>query len=197
MPKVYFMPVMKWIKTGISTTDLVFDAARKCNGKHGSFDSPIALLDDYLRSFPPERMPVVEMVAIDCVDSPGARIKCYLRTGVNTLAKAKFQYTLGGRLFGEAIEEGLKALESLWPILFQLEGENDIEDREVFTAGNYCGCAIEMKSTLAVPETKLHIPVRKIQGTDGQLCKSLSAWFEQRGHREFAAAYKKDLAATL
>ena len=197
LTKVYFMPILKWLETGIPTKQLVFDAVRKCNGRHGTYDAPVALLDDYLASFPPERAPVIEMVAIDCVDSPGARIKCYLRTGVNTLRKAKHQYTLGGRLRGEIVEEGVRALKELWPILFRLNGEENIEDEEVFPAGDYCGCAIEMKANCAEPETKIHIPVRKIAGTDAQLCAALAAWFERRGHGGFAAEYNSHLEAAL
>jgi DMATS type aromatic prenyltransferase len=198
MPKVYFMPILKWIHSGIPTKTLVFDAVRKCNNAHGTFDSSIALLDQYLESFPLGYSPVIEMVAIDCTDSPNSRIKCYLRTGVNTLAKAKQQFTLGGRLSGEVFEAGINALSELWPILFRLQGDHDnIENMEVFPAGSYCGCAVEMKPNQAEPQTKLHIPVRKIAGTDAQLCESLSAWFKVRGDMEFAQGYKRDLKAAL
>jgi DMATS type aromatic prenyltransferase len=198
MAKVYFMPILKWIHAGAATTKtLVFDAVRKHNGEYGTYDGSIALLNSYLESFASGEKPVVEMVAIDCLDSPHARIKIYLRTGVNTLTKAKQTYCLGGRLSGEVIEAGLEALAELWPILFRLPADDNIENTEVFPRGSYCGCAVEMRPGHAEPETKIHIPVRKIQGTDAQLCESLSTWFKGRGHGDFAAAYKKDLMAAL
>jgi DMATS type aromatic prenyltransferase len=175
---------------------LVYNAIRNCNGKYGSFDAAMALFDAYLETFTSGAAPVVEMVAIDCVDSPSARIKMYLRTSVDTLAKAKDMYTLGGRLSGDSVDAGLKALGELWPILFRLDG-SDIENSRVLPDGSYCGYAIEMKPGSAEPEIKIHIPVRKIAGTDAQLCASLSTWFKQRGHGEFAAAYKDNLAAAL
>lgn len=196
MTKVYFMPILKWFHTNITTKTLVFDVARECNGPYGSFDAPISLLDNYLESFPADESPVIEMVAIDCIDSPSSRIKIYLRTSVNTLTKAKYAFSLGGRLSGETIEEGIKALDELWPILFRLEGV-DIENVKVFPDGSYCGNAIEMKPGHAEPEIKLHMPVRKIDGTDAQICESLQTWFKQRGHGEFARTYKKDLAVAL
>lgn len=196
MAKVYFMPILKWIHTDTPTKTLVFDAARKHDGKYGTYEASIALLDSYLESFASGEGPAVEMVAIDCIDSPNSRVKVYLRTGVNTLAKAKQIYSLGDRLSGEVIEAGIEKLGELWPILFRLEGD-DIENTEVFPSGSYCGCAVEMKPGHAEPETKIHIPVRKIEGTDAQLCESLSTWFRRRGHGEFAAAYKKNLAAAL
>ncbi|KAK4201189.1 aromatic prenyltransferase [Triangularia verruculosa] len=190
MAKVYFMPILKWIETGIPTKDLVFDAARRCD-KHGSYERPIQLLDDFLcEGVAP---PVVEMVAIDCINSLDARIKVYLRTDANTLGKARHLLTLGGRLSGELVEQGLEALSELWPVLFCLPEGTDIDNIEVFPAGSYCGCAVEMKPDREEPETKLHIPVRKIQGTDAQLCESLSKWFKQRGHTEFSAKYKENL----
>jgi DMATS type aromatic prenyltransferase len=197
MPKVYFMPVLKWISTDIPSKTLVLDLARGCNGAYGNFDASVDILNSYLNSFPPREAPVVEMVAIDCIDSPKSRIKIYLRTSVNTLARAKRAFTLGGRLSGDVIDEGLQALASLWPILFRLPSDHDVEDVEVFRDGSYCGNAIEMKPGHAEPEVKIHIPVSKIPGTDAQICESLSAWFRLRGHDQFAADYQKDLAAAL
>ena len=196
LPKVYFMPILKWMHTGIPSSTLVFGAAEKCNRIDVTYNDSIKFVKDYLESFTPGQGPVVEMVAIDCIDSPSSRIKVYLRTGVTTLAKAKDQFSLGGRLSGHSINEGLEALSELWPILFRLEGD-DINNIEVLPEGSYCGCAIEMKLGQAEPETKLHIPVRKIEGTDAQLCDSLSTWFRSRGHEELAERYKSDLSAAL
>ncbi|KAK4096397.1 aromatic prenyltransferase [Parathielavia hyrcaniae] len=195
MAKVYFMPILQWVHSGAPTTKyLVFATARKCNGEYGTYDAAIDLLDDYLESFPAGQGPTVEMVAIDCLDSPDSRIKMYLRTGANTLARAKDLMTLGGRLSGkEYVQAGLAALAELWPLLFRLGPDDDIENFEVFPPGSYCGCAVETKPGHALPETKLHIPVRKIQGTDAQICDSLAVWFKRRGHAEFAAAYQADL----
>ncbi|OLN95472.1 7-dimethylallyltryptophan synthase 2 [Colletotrichum chlorophyti] len=197
MAKVYFMPILKWIDTGRSTNELVFETARKCNtDEYGSFDEPVNMLQAYIETFTttPDDAPRVEMVAIDCVDSPDARIKIYLRTAVNTLARAKNMYTLGGRLKGQAVTEGLQALHELWPILFRLDAADpDMEHAEVFPRGSYCGCAVEMKPGRQESGTKLHIPVRKIVGTDADLCEALAAWFRRRGHGEFASRYKEDL----
>lgn len=196
LTKVYFMPVLKWHDTGIPTGKLVLEAVRKCNRPGTNYDNATSILGGYLGSFEAGQGPVVEMVAIDCVDSPSSRIKVYLRTGVNTLRKAKSQYTLGGRLSGKSIEQGLQALTELWPILFRLEGPS-IEDIEIFPEGSYCGCAIELRPGDAELETKLHIPVWKTGGTDAQICQSLSTFFTDRGHGGFAAEYKTNLAAAL
>ncbi|KFA70283.1 hypothetical protein S40285_08212 [Stachybotrys chlorohalonatus IBT 40285] len=201
MAKVYFMPILKMIETGKSTNDLVFDTVRDCNSKeYGTFDGPISLLQDYTTSFTaaPYDVPVVEMVAIDCIDSPNSRIKLYLRTAANTFHRVKDMFTLGGRLSGPELDEGVAALVEIWPILFRLDPRAvDIENLEVFPRGSYCGCAIEMKPGQKNPETKIHIPVRKIAGTDAQLCESLATWFRKRGHAEFASQYKTDLESAF
>jgi DMATS type aromatic prenyltransferase len=196
MAKVYFMPILKWIHTNVSTKKLVFDIAQECNGPYGSFDAPIAMLDSYIGSLPSDQTPVVEMVAIDCIESAKSRIKIYLRTAVNTLERAKKAFSLGGRLKGEAIDEGLKALEDLWHILFRLQFE-DIETTKILPDGSYCGNAIEMRPGHAEPEVKLHIPVRKIEGSDAQICESLAAWFRRRGNDNFASTYKANLSTAL
>jgi hypothetical protein len=72
-----------------------------------------------------------------------------------------------------------------------------MENVEVFPKGSYCGYAIEMKPGQAEPQVKIHMPVRKIDGTDAQLCQSLSTWFAARGHGELAASYRTDLEAAL
>ncbi|KAF2833649.1 hypothetical protein CC86DRAFT_415548, partial [Ophiobolus disseminans] len=178
MVKVYFMPILRWIHTNMSTKTLVFDTVRECNGRYGNFDAPIAMLDSYMESFRiPEPTPVVEMVAIDCIDSPRSRIKIYLRTSVNTLARARKAFTLGGRLTGQTVEAGLKALEELWSILFRLTS-NSSEETQVLPDGACCGNVIEVTPNHALPEVKLHIPIRKISGTEAQICTSLSAWFK-------------------
>ena len=196
MAKVYFMPIIKWLYTGIPTNSLVFDAIRRCGEKYGSYAAPVAMLDRYIKTFPPGKGPVVEMVAIDCIDSPKSRVKIYLRTTVTTLARAKETYTLGDQLSGEIVEAGLTALSELWPILFRLQ-DGDIEHTEVLPNGSYCGFAIEMRAGQEAPEVKIHIPVRKIGGTDAQLCKSLSTWFRRRGHEEFGDAYHQNLLTAL
>jgi DMATS type aromatic prenyltransferase len=57
MAKVYFMPILKWMHTGVPTKSLVFEAARTSNAKYGTYDAAIVLLDSYLESFPAGESP--------------------------------------------------------------------------------------------------------------------------------------------
>ncbi|KAK4204644.1 aromatic prenyltransferase [Triangularia verruculosa] len=208
MVKVYFMPFLKWLHTASSSTvatkDLVFDIARGCNGPYGSYDHPIALLDAYLGSFSAgSSEPTVEMVAIDCIDSPSARIKCYLRTGVASLQGAKEVMTLGGRIKTDDTELTLQLLGELWAVLFRSKiafGE-DIETKSVLNGEAYCHLAVEMKPGFPGSiETKLHIPVNKVGGgglSDEVICAGLGEWFAKRGHEGFGGGYRKELSETF
>lgn len=198
MAKVYFMPLLKCVQTGTPANRLVRDVVASARDGHGGFGAPLDLFERYAQSCAGKGMaPKVEMVAIDCVDSPASRIKMYLRTSVTTLAGARDAYTLGGRLDGEAVEAGLDAMGQLWRILFRLDARGDIDDVDVLPAGSYCGFAVEMKPGRARPEVKMHIPVRKIEGTDAQLIESLSSWFRRRGDGEFASSYRGYLEKAL
>ncbi|KAK0663389.1 aromatic prenyltransferase [Cercophora samala] len=209
MAKVYFMPFLKWLHTASSsspamaTKDLVFDIARQCNGPFGSYDHPISLLDSYLSSFPSGSFqPTVEMVAIDCIDSPSARIKCYLRTNVTTLQQAKEAMTLGGRIKTEDTEATLQLLGELWELLLRskIGSGEDIETKSVLVEGAYCHLAVEMKPGFpGSVETKLHIPVNKVDGglRDEVICAGLGEWFAKRGHGEFGGSYRKELKETF
>ncbi|KAK0710368.1 tryptophan dimethylallyltransferase-domain-containing protein [Apiosordaria backusii] len=208
MAKVYFMPFLKWLHTSassisptIATKDIVFDIARQCNGPYGSYDHPIALLDLYLCSFASGQFqPMVEMVAIDCVDSPGARIKCYLRTGVTTLQQAREAMTLGGRIKNGDTDATLELLGELWGVLFRSKvgSHEEIETKSVLVEGAYCHLAVEMKAgDPGSVETKLHIPVNKVADgglSDEVICAGLGEWFAKRGHGEFDGGYRKELA---
>jgi len=219
LAKVYFMPTLQWVDRGVPTKDLVFAAARACGECHGRYDEAIAMLDGYLvlGNGDGDAPPVVEMAAVDCLRSADARIKVYLRTNANTLQRVKRLLTLGGRLAGPTIDAGLEALSELWPLLFRLDPPGDadadvdvesgaasvaawhnrVERAEVFPEGSYCGCAVEMRPGRSEPETKLHMPVRKIPGTDAQICQSLASWFAKRGHAEFGASYQANLEQVL
>ena len=196
MAKVYFIPLLKWIHTGTPTRKLVREAVVQCNSKFGGYDASFAVLDSFLDSFPPSEAPHIEMVAIDCNDTPSSRVKIYLRTAVNTLTKAREAYTLGGRLCGQDVAAAIEALDEFWPIIFRLKGPNS-EEKEVFEDGSGCGYAIEMKPGATEPEVKIHIPVRKIDGSDKQICESLSAWFKKRGNMKLATTYKEELEGVL
>ncbi|KAI3316827.1 tryptophan dimethylallyltransferase-domain-containing protein [Xylariaceae sp. AK1471] len=201
MVKTYFVPHMKSLLTGVPTKTIVFDAIRKSNGPAGSYDESIAVLNDYLESFPVNKAPKVIILSNDCVvDSQACRNKVYVHACVGTLAHAKDMFHLGGRLSGPVVKEGLKAVDDLWCHLFGLSrSDPDYESKVVLGDGFLFLSVYEMRPTKGGEvgsnmEVKLHIPSWRIGKTDAEIGKLLSTWFKDHGHQDLAMRYQPDLA---
>lgn len=206
--KAYFLPHMKAVLTGLPPQTIVFDAMRKCNGKYGSYDGSIQLLDSYLESFAARgaEAPMVVMLSNDCVpDGPSCRNKVYVQGAVGSLAHARDMFSLGGRLTGPLAREGLEAVSELWRHLFGFSSRAEADagaNTVVWEDGRKFLCVYEMRPTppgepVADMEVKLHLPGWRLGQTDAQLAQRLAAWFEKHGHASLAARYQTDLAATL
>lgn len=202
--KAYYNPALKAISTGMPTKTVVFDAIRKCNGPAGSYDASVDVLDGYLETFDAGEGPHVFTLSNDCVvDSPASRIKVYVIAPVNTLAKAKDVFHLGGRLSEPAIGGGLKAVGEFWSHLFGLSSSDpDIDDKEVLAAESKCVFVFEMRPTTKGQkgsniEVKMHMPASWLGKTDAQVCEVLSTWFQNHGHPDLAGRYQPDLVSAL
>ena len=202
--KAYFVPLMKAIYTGSSPNTIVFDAIRKCNGLVGSYNASIAVVNSYFESFADGRAPLILSMATDCVaDSPESRVKIYVDASIDTLAKAKDMFHLGGRLSGPAIAVGLKAVGDFWCHLFGLDSSDpEVDEKVVLTDGEKCLFVFELMPTPEGQEVsdmvvKMHIPAWRIGKTDEQIGGLLSTWFQSHGHDDFATRYQSDLASSL
>lgn len=206
MAKAYYTPILKAIHTGVPTKTVAFDAIRKCNGKHGSYDATSKTLGDWMDAHDGPDGPQVFLMSHDCVaDSPASRIKVYVLAPVRSLAQALDTFSLGGRLSGSAIEAGLGSVRSFWCHLFGLDmsklSKSDIK-KDSQPEGSRCLCVYEMRpSTSDQPgtnvEVKLHMPGAWLGQTDAKVSEVLSSWFQKHGGSDFAARYQNDLAATL
>lgn len=202
--KAYFNPALKAIHTGKSITTIALDAIRKCNGPAGSYDASIKVIDDYMKTFGVSERPQIGLLSNDCVvDSSTSRVKVYVVAPVNTLAKAKDVFHLGGRLSGSDITAGLRAVGEFWGHVFDLRSSDpDIDEKEVLAAGSRCVFAFEMRPTaeaqkVADIQVKMHMPASWLGQTDAQICKVLSTWFQNHGHSDFAVRYQPDLISAL
>ncbi|KAK8037823.1 Indole prenyltransferase tdiB [Apiospora marii] len=202
--KAYFVPQLKATHTGVSQKQVVFDALRKYQTSAGTYEPSVAALESYLGSLAAEGRPEPEpfLVAIDCDDKPRSRLKVYLnRTSVDTLAKAKHMFTLGGRLAGGPnMAECLRQIDAWWSHVFGVSSETGPEgaDKEVLPANPGCVFALEMfpspeGSREPDMEVKLHIPAWLIGKTDAELGEMLARWFGDHGHGKFSARYLQDL----
>jgi tryptophan 7-dimethylallyltransferase len=197
MAKAYFVPQLKATYTGVSQNKVVFDSIRSWSK---AYSSSVAALESHLESLPSDQNPQPFLVAIDCDNSPTSRIKVYLNnTSVDTLAKAKDMFCLGGRLSSPTIAGGIKAIEEWWYHIFELNGQAD--DQKVLFDGLSCVFAFELRPTEEGqdPEidVKLHVPVWVLGKTDAQISERLSAWFKTRNHDAFADRYLEDLEYAL
>lgn len=203
--KAYFNPALRSLYTGKPVNTIVFDAIRKCNGPAGSYDASINVLSSYLETFGAGEAPHIFMLSNDCIaDSPASRIKVYVGAPVvNTLAKAKDVFHLGGKLSGPAIAAGLKAVSEFWCHLFGLSiSDQDVDDKEVPIAETRCVFVFEMRPGTngqkgSDMEVKMHMPGSWFGKTDAQVCQVMSTWFQKHGHPDLAKRYQSDLALAL
>lgn len=201
--KAYFNPALRAIHSGTSSNRVVFNAIRKCNGPHGSYDASVELLRGYLDAAQgaADGGPQIFMLAHDCIaDSPASRVKVYVTAPVTTLAAGLDMFNLGGRLTGPVIQAGLEAVRSFWGHLFGPDALE--EDKEVLPAGSRCVFVFEMRPVQDGQketdlEVKMHMPGSWLGKTDVQASQVLSNWFQKHGHPDFAARYQPDLASAL
>ncbi|GAP88223.2 putative 7-dimethylallyltryptophan synthase [Rosellinia necatrix] len=210
--KAYFLPHWRALHTGIPARQIVSDAILACSGPLGSYETSVAALNDYLdtTSFAPGAAPEIALLSNDCVVADAAsRIKVYVRSEADTLAKARDMFHLGGRLRGPVVAECLAAIRDFWYHLFGLDSADPGADDKVVLGGHGCVLVYEMRptplpladgATAAVApdiEVKLHIPVWELGKTDAEIGELMAAWFHAHGHPELAASYQSDLAATF
>lgn len=199
LPKVYFLPVIKMIETGKHTNQLFYDVAEDSGP---AFAPALSAVKSFIDSFKganwtPEMMPYTELIAHDCIDTADARIKTYIRTGLNTLAGARRLYTLDGRIDNEDIAPGLEALAELWPLFHLLDpNDPDLENKPVYS-GFGLGASVELKPGKDQPEVKIHFPTKALQLRDGAFCDGVAKFFRKRGDAEFADRFRADLEKAL
>ena len=200
--KAYFVPQVKATYLGIPQKTIIFDAIRKWKSPAGSYDPSVLALDSYLESLPAEQTPQPFLVAVDCDDNPRSRIKVYLNnTSVDTLARAKDMFQLGGRLSSPNMRECIKAIEAWWRHIFDLEGPG-ADDKKVLFGQLCCVFAFEMRPTPQGQddpdmEVKLHLPLWVLGKTDAQIGDRLGDWFRSHNHNGFSERYLRDLEYAL
>lgn len=205
--KAYFLPHLRAIATQTPVKTIVFDAIRKCNGPSGSYDAPVAQLDNFIESFGADNpeTPQVFMLSNDCVvATPSSRLKVYVDASVRTLAQAKKVLSMGGKITGPTMEGALNAVEEFWCHLFGVDSSKaGFEDTVALPAdAAKCVFVFEMRPVQdgqAAPEieVKMHMHPSWFGKTDDKASQVLSSWFEKHGHGQFAARYQPDLATTL
>jgi DMATS type aromatic prenyltransferase len=204
LPKCYFTPEAKAIHTNTTPDVVAFNAIRKCNGPHGSYDASINVVDAYWKSIAAQDRPQIVMLAHDCVaDSPSSRLKLYGLSPTRTLAQAIAHYDLGGALTGEMTATGVAALRSFWCHMLDLDSASpDVESKEVLPEGSKIMFVYETRPTKHDEQkvdivVKMQIQCKSLGQNDTEIAMKLSTWFHEHGDTDFASRYQTDLAAAL
>jgi DMATS type aromatic prenyltransferase len=144
------------------------------------------------------------MLSHDCVvDFSASRIKVYVMTLADNLAKAKDMFHQRGRLSGPDIAASLEAISDFWRHSFGLRSsDSDIDETKNLAADIRCVFVFELRPATqgqngSDMKVKIYIPPSWLGKTDAQVCEVLSTWFHNHGHPDPARRYQRDLASAL
>jgi len=179
MAKVYFLPQWKAISTGGSTLSVVEKSIRQLGSYDPSLAAAFDIIAKFIRSFPKEERPEVEIVAIDCIDPARSRIKIYLRSQQTSFNSVIDMMTLGGKL-PSMTEKGLISLDDLWCSVLSLDHSGmNLREQTHRTAGILY--YFELKAGSTLPKSKVYIPAKHYGGNDQAVARGLSKFLGKRG----------------
>jgi DMATS type aromatic prenyltransferase len=189
--KYYFMPTLKARSLRKSNLEVVQEAIRGLPGAGSSFRASLDAVSDYICSHAALERPVVEILAIDCVDPSESRIKIYIRSQKTNFASMLDVMTLGGRT--EPLPEKARAgLAELWCAVFDLESNSKalsdpLPKKKYRTAGLLY--YLELRAGESRPKPKVYLPVRHYAKNDDQIARGLSKFLENRGKGLAGSSY--------
>ncbi|KAL3302351.1 dimethylallyl tryptophan synthase [Colletotrichum asianum] len=171
--KSYFIPTVKASSLGISNLDL-----------KPAITWPRILLKDFILCHHPTEQPVVEIVAIDCVNPTDSRVKIYIRSKNTTLTSMIDVMSLGGRL-PFLTDTIMSSLKELWVAVFGSGAEDDVGalSRPLPTIDHRTSGILyylELKPGAPLPKPKVYLPVRHYARDDEQIARGLSGFLERR-----------------
>lgn len=187
--KAYLFPTLCSIATGLSTSEIVFDAVRKLN-----IDLPdLRILEEYLAARPDLR---VEFLAVDLISRRDARIKIYVRTMRSSLANVQDIYTLGGRC---SVDAGIDTLGDLWRSVLNLNSSTpdslEVSHSGFHTSGVLFG--FELRQGAELPSPKVYLPIWHYASSDYDVATALADFLRDHGHPDVAKNYVDNVKELL
>ncbi|KAK2780172.1 dimethylallyl tryptophan synthase [Colletotrichum kahawae] len=188
--KSYFIPTVKAFSLGMSSLDLVEQAVQslpppgpECSST--TLVDQFSLLKDFILCHAPTEQPVVEIVAIDCVNPADSRVKIYIRSKNTTFDSMTDVMSLGGRL-PFLTDTVLSSLKELWVAVFGSGAEDDVGalSKPLPTIHHRTSGILyylELKADAPFPKSKVYLPVRHYARDDEQIARGLSGFLERRG----------------
>ncbi|KAF3388833.1 4-O-dimethylallyl-L-tyrosine synthase [Penicillium rolfsii] len=188
--KQYYLPGWKALKEAKSKFSLVNNAIQNLPPLAGALLSSFDVFVEFLESFPTERRPTVEILAVDCLDPVQSRIKIYVRNRETTFKSVMKMLTFGGR--SPKTQEEEQMLRELWCAVLGLD-EGTFEHNQPLRENEHLTGGIlyyyEFKSGAAMPKTKVYLPVRHYAEDDDQIARGLSHYLDRRGKRLTTGSY--------
>lgn len=189
--KYYFMPALKARSLGKPSLEVIQEAIRGLPGAGSSFRASLDAVSDYICSHAALERPVVEILAIDCVNPSESRIKIYIRSQKTNFVSMLDVMTLGGRT-APLPEKARAGLAELWCAVFGLESKSKalsdpLPKKKHRTAGLLY--YLELRAGSSCPKSKMYLPVRHYAKNDGQIARGLSKFLENRGKGLAGSSY--------
>ncbi|KAJ6101985.1 hypothetical protein N7486_004412 [Penicillium sp. IBT 16267x] len=188
--KQYYLPGWKALAEGKSKPTVVEEALKKLSEPANALLSSFEVLNDFIKSFPEQSQPTMEIVAIDCLDPAQSRLKIYFRSQATTLHSVWDILTLGGR--APKTPEEKDSFRELWCSVFGLN-QNEYKDHQPLLEKRHRTGGIlyyfEMKKGATVPKSKVYLPVRHYAQNDDQISRGLSKYLAGRGKRLATGSY--------
>ncbi|KAI8151661.1 4-O-dimethylallyl-L-tyrosine synthase [Colletotrichum sp. SAR 10_70] len=179
--KSYFIPTVKASSLGISSLDLVEQAIQSLPPLGPEYSSTtlmgqFSLLKDFILCHHPTEPPVVEIVAIDCVNPTDSRVKIYIRSKNTTISSMIDVMSLGGRL-PFLTDTVMSPLKELWVAVFGSGAEDDVGalSRPLPTIDHRTSGILyylELKPGAPLPKPKVYLPVRHYARDDEQIARA-------------------------
>ncbi|KAF4836285.1 4-O-dimethylallyl-L-tyrosine synthase [Colletotrichum tropicale] len=188
--KSYFIPTVKASSLGMSILDLVEQAIQslpplgpECSST--TLMGQFSLLKDFILCHHPTEQPVVEIVAIDCVNPTNSRVKIYIRSKNTTFGSMIDVMSLGGRL-PFLTDTVMHSLKELWIAVFSSGAEDDVGalSRPLPTIDHRTSGILyylELKPGAPLPKPKVYLPIRHYARDDEQTARGMSGFLQRRG----------------
>ncbi|KAL4875948.1 tryptophan dimethylallyltransferase-domain-containing protein [Aspergillus karnatakaensis] len=193
--KAYWLPRVKSLVTGVSMSELMFNAVSKVD-RAGLRAGALALVRDFMAESPLSTSSY--FFSCDLIDPAEARYKIYVLESQVDFDAIRRHWTMGGRLKGEEIEKGLEILYQLWeclPLSTDQAGAAEVlnpdveKSPEARTAVTRDPLALnyELRPGESEPQVKIYLPMRGLN--DFAVADGMSRFFEGLGWAKYAEEY--------
>lgn len=188
--KQYYLPGWRALSEGKTNLAIIKCAVQKLPAPVNALMDSMDMFNEFFGSFRECSQPVVEIVAIDCVDPSQSRLKIYVRSHRTTLKSVVDMLSLGGRAPKTQDEED--SLRELWCSVFGLNPDEHHEHQPLSKREHRTGGILyyfKFKRGTKAPKSKVYLPVRHYAQSDEQISRGLSDYLARRSKTLATGSY--------